>query len=209
MQDTAQFHEPLYPISHDRMVDNFDAVMQYSENTLEFFQGVWSNDLALHDNPSLFLLQLGARPELAHHDQLNKAYSIGVFVGTLIVRKLLQDTAVPLEAITMELATEVDRTVWLSMKGSRHLLRQFFEDVDVKQQLHDTVEAKWQEEHVTFLPKKDDLRQPANDWVAVGLGDTLAIYGLLHADYTGQSLVLYTPEPLKLESEAPELFDVA
>lgn len=202
-------HEALYPISHDDMMTDFNVIRRYSEDSLGLLREIWLDSQRLGDNPSLQLMELQARPLLGEHEDLSDPYRVGVLIGTIVVRDRLQHIHESPDEVAMALSFGPDRLAWeeLDMQTRRFALRQFFDtDVDVKKELYNTVEAKWQQSHVRFMPDPEDPNWPANDWAAVGMGDTLRLYERRYCEYTGHPLREPKICNLKPEPRLPELW---
>lgn len=181
----------LFKIDQAVLEADFEMLGDYGTDNLELLKRIWMDD-SLEHNPSHELLTLSLRPELEDNDQIRRAYRAGVLVGTIIMRQRLQ--AIDADYSVVELSrTPVisigDRvrhyeqfpTISADIKLSRFALSQFFDStVDITEHLKTTLEADWLHNKNTFLPEAT-VNAPRNDWLAVGIGDTLALYGTLYA----------------------------
>lgn len=188
---------PLYPIPSSEMDADFDMLGRFDDNDLTFLKGDYLHHLA-DANPTHFLMTLEARPYLHNVPLLRRTYRAGVIAGSIILRDRLHAIGQnPHEVFNGEFKRKVD---WPAMKLAKFALRQYFAaDVDIKQHLYQTVELPWLLHDSRYVPYGES--QPANDWMAVGMGDILRIGDVAEAHFTGQEirdpLILpLEPEPL-------------
>ena len=187
---------PLYPIPSSEMDANFDMLSGFDDNDLTFLKEDYLHHLADTD-PTHFLMTLEARQYLRDVPLLRRTYRAGVIAGSVILRERLhaigQD---PHEVFDGEFQREVD---WPAMKLARFALGQYFAaaDVDIKQHLYQTVEFPWVLHDSHYIPYGE--LQPANDWMAVGMGDILRIGDVARAHFTGQEVRDPLISPLKHE----------
>ncbi|MBI3888985.1 hypothetical protein HY312_00190 [Candidatus Saccharibacteria bacterium] len=199
----------LFKIDQAVLEADFEMLGDYGTDNLELLKKIWMDD-SLEHNPSHELLTLSLRPELEDNDQIRRAYRAGVLVGTIIMRQRLQ--AIDADYSVVELSrTPVisigDRgkhyeqfpTISADIKLSRFALSQFFDStVDIAEHLKTTLEANWLHNKNTFLPEVT-ADAPRNDWLAVGIGDTLALYGTLYASNTGLEIPNFETKQLANE----------
>lgn len=196
----------LFPIGQDVLDADFRALGEYDTDDIELLKTIWLDD-SLDRNPSHELLTLALRPELASDDQIRRTYRAGTLVGTIIMRHRMQAIHADYSIVDLShapIVSLVDHseqheqfpTMPPDMKLSRFALNQFFDgQVDVAEYLKTTLEADWDQSHNTFQPSTT-MGTPRNDWLAVGMGDTLALYGMLYALHTGQEAPRYRIKPL-------------
>lgn len=203
-----QEHIPqdLFPIGQNVLNDDFRALGEYSTDNLSLLKDIWL-DTSLERNPSHELLELAFRPELESNDQIRRAYRAGILVGTIILRHRLHDIEAEYSIVDLSSTPAIDfadgsrtfeqfPTFSPDMKLSRFALSQFFDsNVDVAEHLKTTLEADWLHNRNTFMPSVAD-DTPQNDWLAVGMGDTLALYGTLYALHTEREAPDYSTKQL-------------
>lgn len=123
------------------------------------------------DNPAHFLIALHAREYLADIPTLRRPYRAGVIAGSIILRSRIY--AIGQEPHTLLAEAPHQRINWYEMQLSRFALRQYFAaNVDIKQHLYETVEFPWFL-HDSRYASHDE--HPANDWMAIGMGDMLRV----------------------------------
>lgn len=186
---------PLYPIPNSEMDADFSMLSHFDDDDLTFLRDDYLNHLADAD-PTHFLMTLEARQYLHDVPLLRRTYRAGVIAGSVILRERLhvigQD---PHEVFDGEFQREVD---WPTMKLARFTLGQYFAaDVDIKQHLYQTVEFPWFLHDSHYVPYGES--QPANDWMAVGMGDILRVGDVAEAHFTGQKIRPSLISPLEHE----------
>jgi hypothetical protein len=185
----------LYPIPSSEMDADFSMLSNFDDSDLTFLKQDYLQNLAETD-PTHFLMALEARKELEAVPSLRRTYRAGVIAGSIILRQRLHTIGqVPHEVFVGEHQKSID---WQRMRLSRFALRQYFaSDVDIKQHLYATVEFPWLAHDSQFVPYNDT--PPANDWMAVGMGDMLRIGDVAEAHVTGQKIRQPLISPLKHE----------
>lgn len=203
-----QHSRELFPIQQDVLAADFAALGRYDTDDVQLLKTIWMDD-SLEGNPSHELLLLTARSELKDHDQLRRTYRAGVLIGTIIVRHQLLAIDNDLGGLLHAPAHESSPTMQPSQRLSRFALSQFFDSeqpVDIATHLVETLEADWLRNHNSFQPEKS-ASSPTNDWLAVGMGDTFALYGTLYAAHTGHEAPNYKTKPLRDELSASATHD--
>ena len=200
----SQEREPvqsLYPIPGDEMDTDFSMLRLLDDDDLTFLRDDYLNHLADTD-PTHFLMTLEARQYLQDTALLRRTYRAGVIAGSVILRARLHTIGQdPHEVFEGEFQRTVD---WSTMKLTKFALKQYFAaNVDIKQHLYETVELPWFLHDSRYVPY--GALQPANDWMAVGMGDILRVGDIAEAHFTGQQprRPLISPlehEPLLAES---------
>jgi hypothetical protein len=177
------------------MEANFARLKLFDDDDLTFLRNDYLHNLTDTD-PTHFLMTLEARQYLRDVPLLQRTYRAGVIAGSVILRERLHTIGQdPHKVFVGEFQQQVD---WPAMKLSRFALRQYFAaDVDIKQHLYQTVELPWFLDDSRYVPYSES--QPANDWMAVGMGDMLRIGDVAGAHFTGQKIRL--PLILPLEHE--------
>ena len=199
MKSQEHHHRPtvsLYPIPSSEMDADFDMLKSLDDDDLTFLKDDYLHRLANAD-PTHFLMSLEARQYLQNVPLLRRTYRAGVIAGSIILRERLRTIGQdPHEVFHGEFQQEVD---WPTMKLTRFVLQQYFAtDVDVKQHLYQTVELPWFLHDSRYVPYSES--QPANDWMAVGMGDILRVGDVAEAHFTGQDVRHPSTLPLKPES---------
>jgi hypothetical protein len=175
---------PLYPIPSSEMDADFNMLSYLDDDDLTFLRDDYLHHLADTD-PKHFLMTLEARQYLRDVPLLRRTYRAGVIAGSVILRERLHTIGQdPHEVFNGEFQQEVD---WPTMKLARFALRQYFAaDVDIKQHLYLTVESPWFLHDSRYVPYGES--QPANDWMAVGMGDILRVGDVAEAHFTGRKM---------------------
>jgi hypothetical protein len=175
---------PLYPIPSSEMDADFSMLSHFDDSNLTFLKGDYLHNLADND-PTHFLMTLEARQYLRDVPLLRRTYHAGVIAGSIILRKRLRTIGQdPHKVFEGEFQQEVD---WPTMKLTRFALKQYFAaGVDIKQHLYQTVESPWFLDDSRYVPY--GKLQPANDWMAVGMGDILRIGDIAEAHFTSQEV---------------------
>ena len=185
----------LYPISSNEMDADFAMLSRFDDGDLTFLKDDYLHHLTDTD-PTHFLMTLGARRYLRDVPTLRRTYRAGVIAGSIILRERLHALGQnPREVFAGEFQHEVE---WPAMKLAKFALRQYFAaDVDIKQHLYQTVEFPWFLHDSRYVPYGESL--PANDWMAVGMGDILRIGDIAETHFTSQEM--RRPLILPLEHE--------
>lgn len=186
---------PLYPIPGSEMDADFDMLQLLDDEDLTFLKDDYLRHLPDAD-PTHFLMSLEARQYLQRVPLLRRTYRAGVIAGSVILRERLHTIGQdPHEVFGGEFQREVD---WPHMKLAKFALKQYFAaDVDIKQHLYQTVEFPWFLHDSRYVPYGES--QPANDWMAVGMGDILRIGDVAESHFTGQEMRPPLISPLKHE----------
>lgn len=204
-----QHADTLFPIKQSVLDADFKRLGGYNTDNLELLKSFWL-DNSLQRNPSHELLTLTMRPEIKDHALMRRAYRAGVLVGTTVMRHTLDEASIAYDTVDLAAATVTslkDHTATREQfpallpenKLSRFALSQFFDsEVDIAQHLQETLESDWLSNHNTFQPQAT-ADAPHNDWLAVGMGDTLALYGTLYARHMGADTPQYETKPLEEE----------
>ena len=185
----------LYPIPSSEMDADFSMLRDFDDSDLTFLKQDYLQNLPETD-PTHFLMTLEARKGFEAVPSLRRTYRAGVIAGSIILRQRLHTIGqVPREVFAGEHQRTID---WTSMKLSRFALRQYFaSDVDIKQHLYTAVEFPWLTHDSQYVPYSDT--PPANDWMAIGMGDMLRIGDVAEAHFTGQEIRQPLISPLKHE----------
>lgn len=196
-QDSA-ITRPLLPIEQEILRADFRALGSYDSDDLEHLKSIWLLD-GLHNNPSHKLLTLEAREEVKPIDSIRRAYRAGVLAGTLIIRHQLADIQEDPSILTMT-EHEPMPIEWPRMKLARFALSSMFDTPrDVSEALRDKVEKSWLSHHNTFQPTAEEAENIKNDWLAIGMGDAIALNVTVHAHHHNTPQPLLAIKPLKPE----------
>ena len=189
----------LFKIDQEVLEADFERLGTYDTDDLELLKKLWL-DKSLSDNPTQRLLALEIRPDIAEeseaHASIRRPYRAGVLIGTIVMRHRMSHLGIPHSIVDLarhQKATSTFHTLShellpvepTDIRLSRFALNQFFNrEVDIAQHLKNTLEEDWLHRHNSFAPTNTH-DTPHNDWLAVGMGDTLATYGLLYAKHAG------------------------
>ena len=168
-QELPPLESRLYPIPSIDMDAEFAMLGTFDDENITHLK---TDYLKLpEDNPAHFLIALHAREYLADTPTLRRPYRAGVIAGSIILRSRIY--AIGEEPRSFLADAPHERVDWPEMQLSRFALRQYFAaDVDVKQHLYETVETPWFL-HGSYYATYGE--HPANDWMAIGMGDMLRV----------------------------------
>ena len=185
----------VYPIPSAQMDADFSMLSTFDDSDITFLKRDYLRNLDEAD-PTHFLMTLEGRAYLENIPSLRRSYRVGVIAGSIILRERLHTIGQePRELFAGEHQRTID---WASMRLSRFALRQYFAaDVDIKQRLYTTVEFPWLTHDSQYVPYSDT--PPANDWMAIGMGDMLRIGDVAEAVSMGHEPRRPLISPLKHE----------
>lgn len=174
--------QPLYPIPTISTDTDFEMLAGFDERNLNFLK---EDYLRLSNNKIIPpLLRLESRAEVADRATQRRPYRAGVIAGSIILRARLHGIDVsPRAVFDQEVVGDVD---WRGMRSARFALRQYFaEGVDVKHHLYQSVELPWALQNSSFVDPDARQHELREDWMVIGLGDTLRLGEIAYAKHLG------------------------
>ena len=183
---SSHHRQNLYPISVADKRWNFSVLREYSKSGVAAIENRYDK-LLPEDDPTHFLHELEARDYLKNHEEESAAYRLGVVAARVVINHKLNrfNTDITKIKLPAEHESPID--------FARHKLQRFIlaplyptnRSIDIKADVHAAVG------HIIPNPQPG-----ANDWLAVGMGDTHALYGKLwnpHKEFETEGLILTDP----------------
>lgn len=178
---SSELPESLYPISPKDRIGDFSILHKYTPSVIRAIKRRYHN-LLQDDDPIWYLHELHGRPELEDQDDKRFGYRLGVIAARIVVNEKLLKLGSNIGELRLNTPGRLPDGFTVPA-NSRYPLRQFYApdgSVDIKAEFHQAVSHMLPEQY------SDD-----NDWPAIGMGDTHALYGVLR----DSSMVLKT-EPI-------------
>lgn len=161
--------EALYPISIEDRIGDFSILHRYTPSVIQAIKKRYQN-LLHEDDPTWYLHELQGRRQLENQDEKRFGYRLGVIAARIVINEKLLTFSKSIGDVRLSAPGTLPEKFSIP-SDARYPLRQFYApdgSVDIKQELRTATSH--------MLP---EAYEDGNDWPAIGMGDTHALYGRL------------------------------